>query len=333
MQPIWKDYTFIIDVTEAEYRVRLNDASGAIIYNGKAYARPGESSIRIKINDVAADYIRQSLPVIGKTFDESAFTMTFLVQYNYGGSWLTAGSIEYAWDWSHDYTYLASRDGYSFPVKRSIDARQYLPVTISGSTISVTLNKADGTTQAVTLSKKSPADFEDDADEDIAIFEQTPDGAAILDLSNYSNVVSVTISGKVFPVVSCHNFVLYYVNEYGGWDSLLLEGRCNRTDTYYRHSAKYGYDNADMRARGEATYANEITQGWSLRTGLLTDEGAERMHHLVGSTMVYLHDLAEGTIYPIIIDDTECEYRNTRAENGVVSYALQAHIAQEKVRR
>ena len=53
LQPIWKDY--IVDLGEGqsfEWNVGC-EPSGMYyeIYNGKAWARPGESSVKVKIND------------------------------------------------------------------------------------------------------------------------------------------------------------------------------------------------------------------------------------------------------------------------------------------
>ena len=57
MEPIWKDYYVSLGTANGVlYRIRLDDAAGEIIYQGKAYQRPDTLTTEIRINDVCADY-------------------------------------------------------------------------------------------------------------------------------------------------------------------------------------------------------------------------------------------------------------------------------------
>lgn len=330
MASIWKDYYFTIAAASAEYRVHLNNSSGAVIYQGKAYARPGESSVKIKINDIVADYIRQSLPVIGQTFVPSAFSMTFYLEHLVSETWTSDGTVTFDWDWSQDPNFVAATDGYSFPVLKTVNAFQYLPVTVTTASTTATIKHTNGTSESVTVTSRTPSSFNTDLGTDYNIFEQSPLGAAVLDLSQYSDVESVTIGGKTFKVVDCHELALYYVNEYGGWDTLLLEGRSMRSSSYERFTSRHDYDNTNVRARGERNYINVETRSITLRTGWIDDEGSARIHNLIGSTMVYLHDFTQDTIIPIVIDDTEVAQKTIASEGGIVTYDIIAHIAREK---
>lgn len=337
--PIWKDKYFTINQVSTRFRVRLNDASGDIIYTGTAYARPNASEIKLKVNDICADYIRQTLPVWGQEFTPQAFSRTFFVQYLGGGTWQAAGSVTFYYDWSYDYNYLASRDGFSFPISETVEGRQYLLMTLDtvDEDINATITFKDGTslTQVVTI--RRTADFNDDYNDDFALFEMAAaSGTAVLDLSDFSDVASVTINGSTFPVDStgCHNYVLYYVNAYGGWDSLLVNGRVSETDAYTRHNQAVEYDNTDSQGRGILNHVNEVEKRFTLQTGWLTELGASRMHHLLGSTFVYLHDLQTGDILPVVLTNGDCPYKTHGGEgNRLINYTIEATVAQERVRR
>jgi hypothetical protein len=55
------------------------------------------------------------------------------------------------------------------------------------------------------------------------------------------------------------------------------------------------------------------------------------MHHLTGSTFVYLHDITTGRVHPVTLTASSAE-RKTRA--GVLHfYEIEAQLAQERIRR
>lgn len=335
-EPIWKDYYFTLSGTTATYRIRVGSGTGKIIYQGKAVARPGESSCRVRVNDICADYIRQSLPVIGESFTPSDYSMTFVLQWETGSGWVPY-DVTFLYDWSYDYGYLASRDGLSFPIAKMVDARQLLVISSTSATVTAVITFLDGTSTTVTINTHTPGDFNDDYNNDYYIFDQaaTP-GTAVLDLSDYQRVAKVAVAGLTFIVDNslCHQYVAYYVNAYGGWDCLLMRGRCFREEVYTRHTAKVEYSNVRSDARGTENYANEVEDRMLLRTGWLDDTGGDRMHHLVGSTMVYVMDLLTGEMLPVTIADTECR-RKSYMENGAkfFQYEITAIVAQERARR
>ena len=337
--PIWKDYYFTINKTSAEFRLRLNNSSGAIIYTGKAFARPNASNIKIKVNDICADYIKQSLPVWGQEFSPQEFSRTFMLQYLNGAVWTSAGSVEFLYDWSYDYQYLASRDGFSFPINPLVEGRQYLLMSVntSSNSINATIRFKNGgqATQVVTI--RRTADFNNDFNTDFALFEMAAStGTAVIDLSPFTDVVSVTINGSTFPVDSstCHNYALYYVNAYGGWDSLLLTGRVQEQDNYTRHNQSVEYDNTTIDGRGTRNFVNEIAKTFTLQTGWIDELGASRMHHLLGSTFVLLHDLNTGDVMPVVLTNADCPFKTHGGEgNRLINYTIEATLAQERTRR
>lgn len=337
--PIWKDYYYEFEEDEVSFRIKTNDTDGEVIYTGKAFARPNSTGVKIRVNDICADYIEQALPVWGKEFNEYAYTKTFLLEYDDEGTWTPDSTVTFYNDWSYDYEYLASRDGFSFPINDLLDARQFLVFSLETDdpSINVTVSFLDGTSITKIVTVHRTADFNDDFNEDFAIFEMSAsEGTVVIDLSKLANVASIEIEGVTFPVDNslCNTHAIYYVNAYGGWDSLLLKGRASQKDNYVRHTMKVGYDNTTIEGRGTVNYANEVQKTFTLQSGWISELGASRMHHLLGSTMVYLQDLATGEMMPVIITNSECEYKTHAGEgNKLINYTIEASLAQERVRR
>lgn len=138
---------------------------------------------------------------------------------------------------------------------------------------------------------------------------------------------------SVHYTMSCADYCLYYINAYGGWDSLLVDGNVKRVDeiTSSEMYVKKATNSLDF---GKTKYLNTITPTWTLYTGVMTDEEASRMHHLLESTEVYLHNLKEDVITPVIIRNSNCEYQ-TYTTNGrkLPHYTIEVEASVEKYRK
>ena len=145
----------------------------------------------------------------------------------------------------------------------------------------------------------------------------------------------MTIGNSTFKVVTeCAEYALYYVNAYGGWDCLLIEGNTLEADTLTRYTREIVYDNNDIQNRGVQNYVNEITKGFTFQTGLLKDDQGKRMHHLINSTDVYLYDIANGQMIPVNVSVNTCEYKTFKNQgNRFAQYTIQVEVAQNRIRR
>lgn len=231
------------------------------------------------------------------------------------GSWSTLALVELVNDWSYDYSSFQPAV-LSNPVNGVLDPRQtILWSTSQTDTITVSINYAGGGSSKITADLNG--------------------GTIAVDLSGYSNVESVDIGSSHYTVAqACHRYVLYYRNIRGGWDSLLFEGTCKRTDALTRYEAQHDYDNRQSTGRGTVNYATEVAREYSLNTGWLNDAQAERMESVLGSTETYLQDLVSGLTWPAVLTGTSIEHK-TYDNNGrrLISYAVTLRIAQEMVRR
>lgn len=337
--PIWKDhYTDLGAYESMDFCVKLGIPSGEIIYQGKAHRRPGETHVKIKVNDICADYLQNALPNLSQAeFSELSFPIKFYVQRWINDEWVSVEYVEFLNDWSYDYGYDPATMGMAFPVNGHIDARQWITFTAyNAESVTATLHFTDGTSSQVIIPIAISNDFNNDFNNDFARSARSAgSGTAVFDLSAWENVESVTINGVTYKVTSdCSEWALYYVNAYGGWDSLLIEGRTAETDTLERHVREMEYDNRDIKNRGRQNYVNEITKSYTLHTSWLNDEESRRMHHLLNATEVYLGNIGTGEMIPVILNNTTTEYKTYKGNGGMlVNYDIEVSVAQDRIRR
>lgn len=336
--PIWKDYFVTLGtMVVIPFRIRVQDQNGNIIYNGKSHIKPGETNNSIRINDICADYLTNALPALSQAeFTALSFPLNFVVEA-FLQDWTIAGQVQFMNDWSYDDSYNPATMGLSFPVNGKIDSRQWLVYTAyNASTITVTLTFTDGTTSQVIIPVEISADFSDDFNTDFARSARAAgSGTAVFDLSAWDNVASVTINGKTWEVVTdCREWVVYYVNAFGGWDSLLIEGNTIETDSLKRHTREMEYDNRSIQNRGTQNYVNEITKSYTLHTSWMSDAESLRMHHLLNSTEVYLFNINTGDMIPVVLNNTTTEFKTYKNNGGrMVNYTIDATLAQDRIRR
>ena len=311
---IWKDYEVSFgNIAETDYTIEVPGVGE--IFAGHAVRRPDAAQLTVRINDVCADYLLHTIPsVASKVSIAEDSAVTFSVK---DGGGTTVDTVQFVADWSfdHDHTPAVLSD----PVNGHVSAAQALIFSVLGtSAVSASLAYKDGTTGSVSVSASAG-----------------PVQVVSIPLGGYTDLDTVTAGGKTYKVVEgCHRYALLYVNAFGGWDTLLMEGRWDMEDGYDRRTMKQRYDNAAQSARGTVEYVNEVTRRWTLRTGWLTDAQSFRMHHVLGSTHVYLYDIEAGVLVPVVITDTACDYKTYKGNGGrLTQYAITAELAQDITRR
>lgn len=329
--PIWKDYIITIpNVDSFGYLVYFGNT---LVYEGKAYRKPGASAIEIKINDICADYINKStlpttFPMAGGTAQPYIFE--FQVVASGSESLNFQQTVQFLYDWSYDYTKdYTTEPILSAPILRKIPrnapliysatiGNTYIEILKNGD-FSMAFNSAFRVNNISTLPGESVA---------INIFDLTNVEGNEVRVYGGNSVNTYTI------VDSCYRYMLYYLNAYGGWDFLLVEGKDMQTDNYTRHTIGQAYNNDISRNRGTRNYRNDISRKWQLHTLWIDDAGAQNMHHLLGSTDVYLYDMQTEQLYPITLDNPQCEYK-TYSNNGnqLVRFDIEATLAQNLTRR
>ena len=129
----------------------------------------------------------------------------------------------------------------------------------------------------------------------------------------------------------CGDYALYYLQRNGGWASFLIEGNSKKTDSYEKYSYNMSFDNTTAEFE-ESTYHSQITSSWQMNTGWLTDSQADNLaFNLLASNRVFLHDLKKDKIIPVIISNSEAEYKTFKNNSRqMVNYTITLTESQKK---
>lgn len=333
--PIWKDYYVNLGTADSvEYKILCNES---LVYAGKAWKRPGQTDNTIRINDICADYLHNSLPSLAESeFTESRFP-TFVVQTLTDGAWSPMASVQFYMDWSYDYDFDPVEKGLSFPINRKVDAKQWIVHSAyNAASVRADINFKDGTSIFIIIPVEISADFNDDYNVDFSnSVRSAQTGTAVFNLSKYGNIKDVTIGKVKYDFVeTCCRYALYYVNAHGGWDSLLIEGNHSVVDNVTRYTRDVEYDNRGVQNRGTINYLNEVSKALTLHTSWMSDDESSRMHHLLNSTEVYLYDFEKGQMIPVLLTNTTTEYKTYKSNGGkLVNYAIEVKYANGRMRR
>lgn len=337
--PIWKDYYVNLGNDDTyQFRVVLSDTS-EVIYMGKAYRRPDATYNSVRINDICADYFENVLPTLSEAeFSLLTLPLSYDVEVYSSGSWSQVDSVEFLNDWSYNYDYDPDMMGMAFPINSRIDGR--MPIVWTGldvSQVTATITFEDGTTASVIIPVEISGDFNSDFNSDFARYARTSgSGTAVFYPSALGDdIASVTMNGVTYNVVTeCAAYALYYVNAHGGWDCYLIEGNTLESDTLTRYTREVEYDNRDIQNRSVANYVNEVTKSYTFHTGWLSDDEASRMHHLVNSTEVFMYDIANDEMIPVVVSDKSLEYKTYKNQgNKLVNYTIKVDEAHHRIRR
>ena len=326
--PIWKDYYVgLTDASAGSIPFRIIHR-GEVIYTGRAFARPGEQTISIRINDICADYMLKT----NMWNQDNAF-----VTQHFVGDWEDVDEVEFINDWSYDEAHDAQRDGLASPINGRIDSRQWLIYSAyEKKSVRAQITLKDGSSFAYIIPLVISPDFNADYNDDFSkSVQSSATDTAVIDLVKFGAVASVEIDGHRYEVAEgCNRYALYYLNAFGGWDSLLIEGNHLEADNVTRHTREMEYNNSTPMNRGRQNYVNEVEKTLTLHTSWMSDESSARMHHLMNSTDVYLYDMEKGEMIPVLLANSSTEYKTYKNNgNKFVNYTIQVAFANRRTRR
>lgn len=322
--PIWRDIYQAIgsqgDSFPMDFSVVNTDNNALVYFQGRALPRPGDTLPSVRINDIIAAQLVRGFAPAGET-DTLAIRASILANHGEG----VYPFFIYA-DWSYDRTFEPSQ-GMSAPVKGTFAPNQLLPVsavtedtgvqyirfTLEGGGVSSTTTKVfRGGSGTIWL----------DVAEEWAEAEGTGDPETITVQDPHGVLRTYALND------GCRRWVLYYVNAFGGWDWLVVDGETSQADAVKRYTYDRVYNNAESQ-RGRVDYLNELTEQYTFNTGMLTDGESSRMHHLLNSPCVWAHDLQADVYLPLVLTGTETR----RKRQGLQSYEITAAVAQDRLRR
>ena len=150
-----------------------------------------------------------------------------------------------------------------------------------------------------------------------------------------SGTVTNSLNGDTYNVLAdCGEYALYYLNAYGGWDALLIDGTVLKKSTITQYTTDKNYNNSRIEFE-QTKYINEIQDAYEINTGFLTDEQAANLSkNLIPSKEVYLHFLKDNKIIPVLITDTSVTYQTYQTNNlQMPQYKINVKESQIKLRK
>ena len=145
-------------------------------------------------------------------------------------------------------------------------------------------------------------------------------------------VTTVSNNTSLYNKEVCADHILHFVGARGGWMSFCFEGRCVKTDSITQHFFNRAFDN-NTKEFEQGKYISEISTSYKLNTGILSQEEAALFaKNLVSSNKAYLQILSEGKIIPIVITDTQVQYKQDGQED-VITYEVNVKESQTKIKK
>lgn len=288
VNPIWKEFETRADVNDfVEYHIKLGSD---IIYAGKAYKYPDESKVSWSINDAVSNYLGNGISFVEGIQQIPEYSKDFYMEDNVGDKFIET--------FYNSWAYKDTDYWLSDPIDNRVDPRQWLPVSFLSTNY-----------EMITVGGRTYAAFKEN------------DGWTVMTrlrnhIVNCNDIAAVGEDGtRLNYRYDKGDYVLYYSNAYGGWDSLLCNGTSKKTDNI--EHMNYRKKSKNQSQFSKVNYQNNITPTWSLNTGITVD--GQKMYHLLESTMVYLHNLETDEIIPVVITNSQCEYL-TYTNNGKKPY-------------
>lgn len=292
------------------------------------------------LNEILSQYVNPTpISFISQLQPDNASHSTFYIYYTQN-DWLswTSDTVIITYDWSYKSNY--NRSVLSDPIINLVDNRQFFVYTIKAGSpdvintitmkignIVVTSFQISGYTYYNFVHNMSettyPGEFNYAYSYDFFVDRTVP----------IDGVNKITIGPSTYYVTNtCYRYCIYYLNQYGGWDSLLFRGRELKTDDLSRLSYKKNYV-AGSTDFHKVDYLTTIQERWSLNTSFLDDIESSKMINLMASNKLFIHDLEEGYIAPVNITNSNCEHKNYKNQGRqMATYNIEVSASQPKYR-
>lgn len=320
LYPIWQDVMVVSNElnTSLSYIVQID---GIEVYRGIAQCPPRTTTASFNLSNIVQDYLTSKVTFGDSNTQQVNSWCGDVVVINAANGQILATHTFYN-DWSYQMAYGSKIVSLAEPITDYIDYRQRIVTSVgnltkSSATISISVG---GVTRTNTLTKK-----------------QITTTAKLLTDADVGKDVKVLANGRELLTLNVRKtsakYCLYYLNTHGGYDSFLVGGNSMRSDMYERMTIKRNA-NTNTLTHGVDTMRNDITSKWQLYTDYLTDAQYQRLHHLLGSTSVYLHDLESDEITPVRVTNNMTDYHTYTNQGRKMSYVrIDVESAQERARK
>lgn len=275
------------------------------------------------LNEILSQYVIPSDITFTSSVQTDNSTHFIFYIYYTQDDWLTwtYDQIIITYDWSYE---TRAQAVLSEPIVNTVDYRQFFLYSVKPATpdvqqiILVTINNTQ--IDSFQISGYTCYNY---------VYDLNDYDFTNIDSTNYT----LRIGGSFYSVKNtCNKYCIYYLNQYGGWDSMLFNGRELESDNLSRLSYKKNYI-ANSLDFNKVDYLTTLNETWSLNTSYLTDIQSSKMINLMGSNRLYIHDLETGKITPINITNSKCERKTYKNQGRKMSvYTIEVASSQPKYR-
>lgn len=323
---IWKDVEFNFgSQSPATYTIYMGDE---LIYSGKSYKRPGETSNKILVNKIVQDYLVQpelDLESVGWYVNTKEFTLR-----NADGSRISH-TYFFVNDWSYSDDFRTGNLSHHILNKQRAVRGQMFPFSIFAAGQQVSMEYGVRYIDGYTDDYGKPI-------EDWWSTEYITNGVStdffVVARRDAKWIDSVKIGDDTYyPEEPCAiPYVLYYVNPWGGYDWFPVTGKVTIKDNLTQYKYVKNYNNTTL-GFGNNRYLTNIDRNFVINTNWLTQDESERMWYLLESNQVYLHDIKNDKIMPVIITDTEIEHKKRTPSQKLINYTFTCQMSHNRKRQ
>lgn len=333
--PVWHSFD-ATDNQQITYYIYIGNTQ---IYTGQVLPYDTSSTtLQIDISEICNEYLDtfyENIEVNGITSGQLASNglissiVTFTVRSDSNAGDVVGEDVSYniAYDYNTDYTnIIGDKRLLNDPIDNKVDPRQILFITgynIVDATQQYTYQIGQ-TSDSISITSGENTKFQ---------YVGIPLSEEVL---TKGTQITLTMDGfdpySYIVTEPCKNkYVLYYVNKFGGFDSLLMSGKQIESWNPDTTSVRLYNDRGNRRDWEQKKIHIDIDHLFELNTGLLTNEGAAKIDHLIYSPKVLLHDLDKDTITTVLIDNTN--YSVKQRNYDIPQYTITVKESQKQIRR
>lgn len=316
--PIWKDVEYVfggVDVTYGIYVEKFYIENREVIsydellFKGRAYARPNETVIKVNINKICQNY----MPDIVLKLDDTVVDMSH--SYETFKLKNENGTLLHTYHFVNDWTYK--------PLVLGIKTNPIVPYIALGQRLFFSA-LAQGEKEI----KWGMRYYDGTEDYDNIKTLENDMSTLIVPSSRQLGVSKFYFGKNIYPVLpKCKcKYVLYYQNPYGGYSWFPITGRVIRRDRLETYTVTQNYNN-NTTDFGKRRYLSTININYEINTQWLSQEQSDRMWELIESNQVWLHNLDDNEIMPVIITDTDVEHKQKTLNGRMLSYRINVELS------
>lgn len=325
--PIWKDVEYNFgSIDMVEYSIYKGDTP---IFLSRTNRRPNQIGNTILVNKICQNYME--IPRIISDVSISDGNLQTFKLCSLNGS-VVYKTYKFINDWSYSKDFKTGL--LSHPILNDYTKVYYgqlLPFSVFGAAEQVAVEYG-------IRYKDGYVDKYDRPVDDWITTEYVKNGVSNVNFpyaqrNPKDGVKGYMINGVEYELTDCCkvDYVLYYINPFGGYDWFPIRGKVTETDTLTQYTYTQNYNNTSLEF-GKNRYLSEIHKKFTLNTHWLREDESKRMWYLMQSNVVYLHNIKTNELYPVVITNTTQEHKQRGIKTNRISYQIEVELSQTRER-